>query len=45
MIETQFQAKIRILHSDNGIEYFNEQLTTFWQDKGIFHQATCQDTP
>ena len=45
MIETQFQTKIRILHFDNGTEFFNEPLTTFLHDKGIVHQATCRDTP
>ena len=26
MVENQFQAKIRILYFDNGIEYFNQVL-------------------
>lgn len=29
MIENQFQAKVGILHSDNGTKYFNEQLGDF----------------
>ena len=45
MIENQFQTKIGILHSDNGTEYFNEQLGEFLEKKGIFHQSTCRDTP
>ncbi|CAL5421419.1 unnamed protein product [Camellia sinensis] len=39
MIETNFY-----LHSDNGTEYFNEQLGEFLAKKGIFHQSTCRDT-
>jgi len=45
MIETQFQTKICILHSDNGTEYFNEVLGNFLKEKGIHHQSTCVDTP
>lgn len=39
IIETRFQTKICILHSDNGTKYFNEQLTSFLHEKGIFHQT------
>ena len=45
MIEAQFQTKICIVHPNNRTEFFNYQLTTFLHDKGIFHQATCCDTP
>ena len=45
MIENQFQTRIGILHSDNGTEYFNEHLGEYLNDKGIFHQFTCQNTP
>jgi len=44
MIETQFDAKISILRSDNGIEYFNKTSESF-QHKGIQHQSTCPYTP
>ena len=45
MIETQFQTKICILHSDNGTEYINEVLGSSLKEKGISHQSTCVDTP
>ena len=45
MIENQFQTKMSILRSDNGIEYFNTILESFLQEKGILHQSTCTDTP
>lgn len=45
MVETQFQTKIGILHSDNGTKYFNEVLGNFLSEKGIHHQSTCIDTP
>ena len=45
MIETQFQTKVSILHSDNGTEYFNHVLGVFLKEKGILHQSTCVDTP
>ena len=45
MIENQFQSKISILRSDNGTEYYNKVLETFLQEKGVFHQSSCPDTP
>ena len=45
MIETQFQTKIGILHTDNGTKYFNQILGSFMRIKGIHHQSTCVDTP
>lgn len=45
MIENQFQAKISILRSDNGREYYNNFLETFLQGKGILIQSSCSNTP
>lgn len=45
IVETQFQTKINILHTDNGTEYFNEHLGIFLKENGIHHQSTCIDTP
>ena len=45
MIETQFQVKIGIFHTDNGTKYFNEFLGSFLKEKGIHHQSTCVNTP
>ena len=33
MIETQFQVKIGIFHTNNGTEYFNEFLGSFFERK------------
>ena len=33
MIETQFQVKIGIFHTDNKTEYFSEFLVVFWKKK------------
>ena len=44
MIKTQFHTKIQILHTDNGIEYFNHSLSTYLQENGIIHQSSYVDT-
>ncbi|CAL8163885.1 unnamed protein product [Prunus armeniaca] len=41
MVETQFHARIQILHSDNGREFLNHNLNKFFQDHGIIHQLSC----
>lgn len=45
MIQTQFQAKIQILHTDNGREFFNTSLSQFLSHHGIIHQSSCVYTP
>ena len=45
MIQTQFNAKIQVVRSDNGKEYLNYGLGTFFQQEGIIHQTSCPHTP
>lgn len=45
MVETQFQKKIRVLHNDNGTEYYKGILEIFLKEKGIHHRSTCVATP
>ncbi|MBW0523598.1 hypothetical protein O181_063313 [Austropuccinia psidii MF-1] len=44
-IENQCKEKIVNLVSDNGSEFNNHQLTTFFQDRGITHLTTSPYTP
>jgi len=41
-VQTQFETIIKIIRSDNGIEFF---MTNFFVSKGIIHQTTCVNTP
>ena len=53
MVENQFQTKISILRSDNGIKFYNDCLGDFlffyflffFIEKGILHQSTYKNTP
>ena len=46
MVQTQFEEKIQVFRNDNGKEYFNKILGNFFfQEKGIVHQSSCNDTP
>ena len=45
MIQTQFQAKIQILKSDNAKEYFNSILNDYLLSHGIVHQSSYVNTP
>jgi hypothetical protein len=42
MVETQFNAKIKSLRSDNGVEFHMNQ---FYASKGVAHQLSCVETP
>ena len=42
LVETQFQAKIKTLRSDNGVEF---NMHDFYASKGIVHQLSCVETP
>ncbi|RVW37259.1 hypothetical protein CK203_104628 [Vitis vinifera] len=45
MIETQYNAKIRVLRNDNGGEYQSFDLQKYLEGYGIIHQTTCSNTP
>ena len=42
MVETQFDAKIKCLRSDNGTKFI---MKDFFKSKGILHQLSCVETP
>jgi len=42
LVETQFDSKVKILRSDNGLEF---SLKNFYASKGIIHQTSCPYTP
>nr|CAN71214.1 hypothetical protein VITISV_039504 [Vitis vinifera] len=45
MIETQYNAKVQVLRSDNGGEYQSSNLQKYLEELGIIHQTTCSNTP
>ncbi|RVW41649.1 Retrovirus-related Pol polyprotein from transposon RE2 [Vitis vinifera] len=45
MIETQYNAKVQVLHSDNGGEYQSSDLQKYLEGHDIIHQTTCSNTP
>ena len=45
MVQTQFGKIIRFFRSDNGGEFVNKILNSFFVDKGIIHETTCVGTP
>ena len=45
LIANQFNAKVRIIHTDNGKEYVNNDFGVYTSDHGIIHQTTCPGTP
>jgi len=42
LVETQFNAKIKILRSDNGAKF---NMNYFYATKGVIHQLSCVETP
>ncbi|CAL9013295.1 unnamed protein product [Prunus brigantina] len=45
MIHTQYNSKIKVFRSNNGGEYINSGLKTYFSDHGIIHQRSCSYTP
>ncbi|KAL6326259.1 hypothetical protein AAG906_004756 [Vitis piasezkii] len=45
VIETQYNAKVRVLRSDNGGEYQSSDLQRYLEGHGIIHHTTCFNTP
>lgn len=44
-IEVQFKASVKIIRSDNGMEFDDTTTRSFYSTKGIVHQTTCIGTP
>lgn len=40
MVKTQFDRKIKVLHSDNGGEYTSKEFQVYMSDKGIESQTS-----
>ena len=45
MVENQTGRKIKVLRSDNGREYRNDQFSYFYKKEGISRRFTVRDTP
>ena len=45
MVENQTGRKIKVLRSDNGTEYRNDQFSIFCKKEGISRYFTVRDTP
>lgn len=45
MIETQVDAKTRVLQSDHGRGHIDENFQEYLIKKGIVSQLTCVNTP
>ena len=44
-MKTQFSAVVKIIRSDNGLEFQDTAALQFYKDKGIIHQNSCVETP
>ena len=45
LVETQYNKKIKILRTDNGTEFINQNFENFTNSKGIIHQTSYVYTP
>jgi transposase InsO family protein len=45
LVANQFNAKVRIIRSDNVTEYLNNESMSYISDQGVIHQTTCPGTP
>jgi len=45
MVNTQFNRSIKIVRSDNSLEFTVGHMFKFFSQNGISHQTSCVDTP
>ena len=45
LVENQFSTKLKVLRTDNGIEYTNSYFQAFCSSSGILHQTSCPHSP
>lgn len=41
MVHTQFGKTVKILRTDNGVEFFSHEYRNYLIDNGIMHQSSC----
>jgi transposase InsO family protein len=44
MVRNQYNACVKILRTDNGTEYVNNEFDGYLSSLGIIHQTTCPGT-
>ena len=45
MLQTQSGQKLQAVRTDNGTEYVNEELRSYFRDRGVVHQTTVPANP
>ena len=45
MVQNQFGMTVQRIRSDNGTEFTNGALQTFFLEHSIIHETSCVDTP
>ena len=45
MTRNQFEIAIKWFRSDNAKDYFNQTLSSFFNEHGIIHESSCVHTP
>ena len=44
-VEKQLGALVKVIRTDNGLEFKEASALTFYKSRGILHQTSCVDTP
>jgi len=45
MVNTQFETNVKIIRSDNDVEFTSNPMRKFYREKGIIHETSITDTP
>ena len=45
MVRTQFDKYVKMVRTDNGLEFKSGSMKSFYAKEGIIHQTSCVDTP
>uniref|UniRef100_A0A2N9F5X2 Integrase catalytic domain-containing protein n=1 Tax=Fagus sylvatica TaxID=28930 RepID=A0A2N9F5X2_FAGSY len=45
LVQTQFNTMVKKIHTDNGQEFLETKLQSYFQNHGIIHERTCVETP
>jgi len=45
MVNTQFETKVKVIRSDNCVEFTSNPMRKFYREKGTIHETSCTNTP
>ena len=45
MVKAHFSKRVKVVRNDNSNQFKSRPMKSFYREKGITHETSCEDTP